>query len=181
MKRMIPVFAVLIMTGWGCGSATAPATPTPSAIPPATSTSTPGTTTTTTTSVPTSTPTTKTPTTATTKPPATKPPTTTTPTSNVTFVGGELALSIVLSAYGAELSWTRAALRDIKGYGIIKSTTDSSPYYPKEFYVHFINDADITRWTDNALAKGKRTYYRICTIGSDDSIKCGNVASVLKP
>lgn len=112
------------------------------------------------------------------------PPTTKTdpaPKTNVTFVSSELRLAISLSVYGADLAWTKPAAPDIKGYAIVKSTTDPSPFYPKVPWTQFINDYDRTTWRDTSIEKGKLTYYRICTIGNDSSIRCGNVASVLKP
>ncbi len=116
----------------------------------------------------------------------TSPPTTTAktdpaPKADVTFVSSDLRLSISLSVYGADLAWTKPAVTSIKGYAIVKSTTDPSPYYPKESWTQFINDYDRPSWRDTSIEKGKLTYYRICTIGNDSSIRCGNVASVLKP
>jgi hypothetical protein len=121
------------------------------------------------------------------KPTTTKPKTITptaqptTPPNYLQFVSGQLQLTHVLSAYGADLSWTKAATRNIKGYAVVKSTTDTNPYYPKQFYTRFINDYDTPTWRDTTIVKGQKTYYRICTIGTDDTVACGNVISVTKP
>ena len=126
------------------------------------------------------------------KKPATKPaPTPTVPQTATnpaaigrtpTFVTDQLKLSIVVSQYGAELTWTPSYSKMLKGYIAVKSTTDSNPYYPKEFWSLFRNaDTGNNTWEDRSLEKNKLTYYRICVLQTDESVLCGNVATALKP
>jgi hypothetical protein len=121
--------------------------------------------------------------------PSTKPttpttsPTPTAPapsTPTVSFVADEVKLSAVLGTSGATLSWTRAT-KSFKGYAIVKSTTNSSPYYPKLWQSAFLSDVDSRQWVDTNVEKGKTTYYRVCAVALDDTVRCGNVASVTKP
>ena len=119
------------------------------------------------------------------KPAPTAPQTVTNPTQlgrTPTFVSDQLKLSVLVSSYGADLGWTPSYLKDIKGYVIVKSTTDTNPYYPKEAWATFINaNTGYYKWEDRNLEKGKTTYYRVCALLADDSVTCGNMASALKP
>jgi len=99
-----------------------------------------------------------------------------------TFVTDSLKLSVLVSSYGADLGWTPSTIKDIKGYVIVKSTTDTNPYYPKEAWATFLNaNTGYYKWQDRNIEKGKKTYYRVCALLSDDNVVCGNVASALKP
>ena len=135
---------------------------------------------------PASAPPTKTPT----KPVPTKTPPVTTPTQtpaptitapkNVTFVSDEVQSTAVLSTYGASIGWTRAT-KSFKGYAVVKSTTDPSPYYPNVWQSVFLSDIDSTQWIDKNVEKGKKTYYRVCVVAVDGTSRCGSVSSVTKP
>lgn len=103
-----------------------------------------------------------------------------TPTYAVTFVTNEMTVSAILNAYGASLSWGRTSGASFKAYAVVKSTTDSNPYYPKQEGTHYVYDKDSTQWNDNNVEKGKRTYYRICAIAADDTVRCGKTTSVLR-
>lgn len=125
-----------------------------------------------------------------TKKPATKPAPTapqSSPTPSAvgrtpTFVTDELKLSVAVSQYGADLTWGQSFKKDLKGYIIVKSTTDTNPYYPKQYWSLFRNvNTGNHSWTDRQIEKGKRTYYRACALTADDSVFCGNVVSALKP
>jgi hypothetical protein len=154
------------------------------------SSATPSTTTTVTTTTA-ATPTTTKPAAAPIKKPAPKPTTNTAPQTVTnpaqlgrapTIVSDQLKLSILVSSYGADLAWTPSYVKDIKGYVIVKSTTDSNPYYPKEAWATFLNaNTGYYQWQDRNIEKGKLTYYRVCMLLADDSVTCGNVATALKP
>ncbi len=108
-------------------------------------------------------------------PTAPKPPT-------VTFVSDNLQGSYAPTQYGIDLRWTRSLLGNkFKGYAIVKSTTDSSPYYPKTQVSIFYSDIGSTFWSDRNAEKGKTTYYRICALALDDTTQCGNVVAAVRP
>jgi hypothetical protein len=126
------------------------------------------------------------------KKPAAKAPTTQTAPQTVTnptqlgraptIVSDQLKLSVLLSKYGADLTWTTSFSKTLKGYVVVKSTTDSNPYYPKEAWSMFRNaDTGNYTWQDRNIEHGKTTYYRVCALMSDDSVQCGNVATANYP
>jgi hypothetical protein len=128
-------------------------------------------------------------TTTTAKKPAPKPSAPTQSSSNPsavgqapTFVSDQLKLSVLVSSYGADLTWTPSYNKLVTAYVIVKSTTDPNPYYPKENWTSF--HSAITgnyTWEDRYIQAGALTYYRVCALLSDDTTLCGNVASALKP
>lgn len=176
MKRLLVLFAAASLMGAGCaGYEIVPVSPAAPAVPAATSTSdaaAPA-------AAPAPAPTKTIPKTAP-KPvakPAPTPAPTTPPPTTTTFTSSGLQLTVVVATYGADLSWTMYQGKDLKGYYLVKSTTDQNPYYPKEFYFRFESAAVNARaYQDRNMEKGKTTYYRVCAIRIDDTIICGNVA-----
>lgn len=112
--------------------------------------------------------------------PAPTPTPTPTRTYPTTFVTDQMTVSVILDTSGASLSWGKTKLTSIKAYAIMKSTTDSNPFYPKTEAVHYVYDRDSTQWRDTNVQKGVKTYYRICAIKLDDTVLCGAVASVTR-
>jgi outer membrane biosynthesis protein TonB len=102
------------------------------------------------------------------------------PTYPVTFVSDQMSVSAIINAYGASLSWGKTKLTTFKAYAIMKSTTDSSPFYPKTEAAHYSYDKDSTQWNDTNVQKGVKTYYRVCAIAADDTVTCGSVTSITK-
>jgi hypothetical protein len=96
----------------------------------------------------------------------------------VSFSSSEMKLTISLGIYGAQLSWSRA-FEPFQSYVLVKSSTDSNVYFPKTFWFQAISNVDLRSFTDRDTKPGK-TYYRVCKITPDQSVVCGNVASVNK-
>lgn len=99
-----------------------------------------------------------------------------------TIVSDQLQIMATVSQYGADLTWTKSYNKTIKGYVIVKSVSDTNPYYPKQYWSMFRNpDTGNFTWQDRNIEKGKKTYYRACALLTDESVLCGNVISALKP
>lgn len=96
----------------------------------------------------------------------------------VSFSSSEMNLTISLGVYGAVLNWSKA-FEPFQSYVLVKSQTDSNVYFPKVFWFQAINNVDLRTFTDRDTKSGK-TYYRVCKLKPDQSVVCGNVASVNK-
>lgn len=96
----------------------------------------------------------------------------------VSFSSSEMNLSALLNDYGARLDWGKAS-EPFQTYVVVKSKTDPNLYFPKIFWIQAFNNIDLRTWTDRDVTAGE-TYYRICKLKPDQSVVCGNVASVTK-
>jgi hypothetical protein len=93
-----------------------------------------------------------------------------------------MMLNVLVTDKGSDLRWTLWSDKDFKGYVLVKSTTDTNPYYPKQYYFRFENSAVNARFYQDAqMERGKTTYYRVCALDADDTITCGPVASAKRP
>ncbi len=97
------------------------------------------------------------------------------PTGAYISIAGELNLSVAELTDGVKLAWTPRTPKAFAGYKVVRSETDSDPYYPKSGYRAFVTDASATQWLDAEAVVGKTYYYRVCSLTSDGSpTACGN-------
>ncbi len=74
--------------------------------------------------------------------------------------GESLALTTSNQSDGIKLYWNEYTSNDIDGYKIMRSTSDSSPTYPDEYY-KYISGYTNTVYTDSNTSQNQGYYYRV--------------------
>ncbi len=98
--------------------------------------------------------------------------------SGFEYIGTELQLSAMPIDGAVKLSWSPCTSSTFQGYKVVRSETDSNPYYPNNGYLQYITSRDSTYYKDTNVTAGKSYYYRICSLQSDGPVTCGNVVQV---
>lgn len=103
------------------------------------------------------------------------------PAAQVTFTDDELKLEARESAGGVVLSWTASTIEAFGGYKVVRSETDTLPWYSKTGAIAFLPDRENLTYLDADAQHGGTYHYRICALETDASPTCGNVMNVERP
>jgi len=97
-----------------------------------------------------------------------------------TVVSSELILSVKESTNGLELRWTQRSGSTFQGYEILRSTTDTNPWYPKSGALTLVTSREQTTYYDTTAQAGIPYYYRICSLEGSAPATCGNVVKFVR-
>ncbi|MFH1077929.1 MAG: hypothetical protein V1745_01435 [Patescibacteria group bacterium] len=103
------------------------------------------------------------------------------PAADVSFTDDELRLEARESAGGVVLSWTASTIEAFGGYKVVRSETDTLPWYPKTGAIAFLPDRENLTYLDADAQHGGVYHYRICALETDAPPTCGNVMNVERP
>jgi len=91
-----------------------------------------------------------------------------------------ISLNAALNGSGAvDLSWTKYMGGDLKWYKVVRSSTNSSPYYPVDGYIQVYTDSAQVSFVDNNPSVGVN-YYRVCVITNENKRGCSNTVKIEK-
>ncbi len=68
---------------------------------------------------------------------------------------------------------------NLKYYKVVRSTKNSNPVYPDDWYIKYSSDINFTNYVDNKAPSGI-SYYRVCAITSEKNRYCSNVVKIYK-
>lgn len=86
----------------------------------------------------------------------------------------------LLDNWSVEMNWI-AYNKDekLKYYKLVRSSNNSNPVYPDDWYIKYSSDINFTGFTDTNVPYWVN-YYRICAITYENNRYCSNVAKVYK-
>lgn len=96
--------------------------------------------------------------------------------SDTRFVEDALQLQATVEADGVKLGWSPMAEGQVQGYKVVRSASDTLPWYPKSGAIAFVVDG--TSYLDRGAETGTAYYYRICAVVTDAPVACGNVVKI---
>jgi len=79
---------------------------------------------------------------------------------------------------GVYLSWSIYNLDDFKSYKIVRSEKNTEAKFSDNEVIKSSSSKELNSYLDSGAEKGKKYYYRICVVKTNDKIVCGNLANI---
>ncbi|MEI7741407.1 MAG: hypothetical protein WCJ29_02785 [bacterium] len=90
----------------------------------------------------------------------------------------ELGLAGRVENDGVRLFWSQSTSSSFISYKVVRSTSDTNPYYPKTPAIATLNTKTDVGTMDNAAVKGAKYFYRVCVVRTGLNPQCGSVWTV---
>ncbi|OQB08657.1 MAG: hypothetical protein BWY21_01163 [Parcubacteria group bacterium ADurb.Bin216] len=100
-------------------------------------------------------------------------------TETASCVNNSFKLDAVVRDGVVILNWGEQTVDNFKYYKVIRSESNSNPFYPADGYIAYY--PNIFSHNDSTATPGVKYYYRVCSVGSQNAVICSNVKEVIIP
>ncbi len=99
---------------------------------------------------------------------------------NKPIINNKFDFKAIVKDNTVSMNWNRVDLIyswSLTYYKVVRSTNNSNPVYPEDWYIKFSTDMDFTSYVDEN-PKEWINFYRVCAIMQDNNRYCSNVVKI---